>query len=107
MPSFLWEGIDEGAGTHLVNWEFVPKPLDLGGLGIGNLRLHNETWLAIWLWRFLPGVRFRVIVSKYGSYPFELASGRGSKDTSRNVWIGIYSGFLFFLVRSWFGGGLK
>ena len=49
---FLWEGVDERKGAHLVNWEVVTKPVDFGGLKIGNLSSRNETLLDKWLWQF-------------------------------------------------------
>lgn len=43
---FLWEGVDEGGGSHSIRWELVLSPIESRGLGISNLRLHNEALLA-------------------------------------------------------------
>ena len=45
MKNFLWEIINEGRRFHLVNCEVVSMFVELGDLGIGNLRLHNEALL--------------------------------------------------------------
>ncbi|EXB29684.1 hypothetical protein L484_013458 [Morus notabilis] len=52
MRDFLWEGFSDDNLSHLVAWEQVHKPKDLGGLRIGNIRKKNEALLAKWLWRF-------------------------------------------------------
>lgn len=45
-------GGERGKGVSLVRWEVATQPLDLGGLGIGNLRACKEALLAKWLWWF-------------------------------------------------------
>lgn len=44
--NFLWERVDGEGGARLVRWEVVIKPVVLGGLGIDNLGLCNESLLA-------------------------------------------------------------
>lgn len=54
--------------------------MESGGLGIGNLRFKNEALLAKWLWRFSlePNALWRrIIMSKYGSDPFDWVSTSG------------------------------
>lgn len=46
IRNFLREGLDEGGWSHLVKCEVVVKSVELGGLGIGNLRLYNVTRLC-------------------------------------------------------------
>ena len=61
---------------------------DLGGLGIGNLRIHNRALSAKWLWLFhLKPNSFwhRIVVSKHDSHPFEWIT-RGIKGSFRNPW---------------------
>lgn len=51
----------------------VLKPLDILGLSIKSLGLHNEAVLAKWLWHFFmkPNTLWlKMIVSKYDPYPF-------------------------------------
>lgn len=74
FQNLLCEGLDGEGGSHLVSWEVVVKPVDLGGLGIGSLRLRNEALLAKWLWHFFMGscsLWHEIIVSRYGPYPFD------------------------------------
>jgi len=50
---FLWFGNKERKGYYLVNWETVQLPKLSGGLGVRNLRIHNECLLMKWLWRYV------------------------------------------------------
>lgn len=45
IRDFLWEGVDEGSVTS-ANRDTISRPLEVEGLGIGNLRLRNEALLA-------------------------------------------------------------
>lgn len=38
-------GVEEGS-SHLVRWEVVSRPLDLGRLGVGNIRGRNQALVA-------------------------------------------------------------
>ena len=50
---FLWRGNSEKTrGGNLVAWETVQKPKDKGGLGVINLRLHNDALLMKHLHKF-------------------------------------------------------
>jgi len=56
-----------------VRWDIVKQPVSLGGLGVRDLRLFNESLLEKWFWRFLneKGSLWReVVVIKYGSSSF-------------------------------------
>jgi hypothetical protein len=47
----LWQE-EQGTRTyHLVNWETVCTPKDLGGLGVLNLDVMNISLLCKWLWK--------------------------------------------------------
>lgn len=47
LRDFLEDEDEEHEGSHhLVSWEVVSRPLDLGGLGIGNVRLCNDILLT-------------------------------------------------------------
>ena len=66
---FLWSGAGEGKKDHLIKWDVVSKPKELGGLGFGKTSLRN---LGRWLWRFpreRNGLCHKVIVSIYGTHP--------------------------------------
>lgn len=62
--------MEEGGASRFIEWEVVFRSINLGSLGIGNLRIHNKTLLAKWLWTVVLllepyALWHRVIVSKY------------------------------------------
>ncbi|RVW32138.1 putative ribonuclease H protein [Vitis vinifera] len=70
--NFLWSGAGEGKKDHLVRWEVVSRPKELGGLGFGKISLRNIALLRKWLWRFpreRSGLWHKVIVRIYGTHP--------------------------------------
>ncbi|RVW81815.1 Transposon TX1 uncharacterized 149 kDa protein [Vitis vinifera] len=63
--------IGEGKRDHLVRWDVVCKPKEIGGLGFGNISLRNLTLLGKWLWRYPregSALWHQVILSIYGSH---------------------------------------
>jgi hypothetical protein len=48
---FLWQEEQGVRKYHLVDWETVCTPKDLGGLGILNLDMMNIGLLCKWLWK--------------------------------------------------------
>ncbi|KAJ9685197.1 hypothetical protein PVL29_017290 [Vitis rotundifolia] len=69
---FLWFGAGEGKKDHLIRWDVVSRPKELGGLGIGKTSLRNIALLGKWLWRFpkeRSGLWHKVIASIYGTHP--------------------------------------
>lgn len=42
LNDFLLEGDEEGGSLDLIGWEVMPRPVDLGVLGIGNMGFCNE-----------------------------------------------------------------
>ena len=50
--NFLWSGQENKPKYHLVAWEKVCRPKDLGGLGILDLEIMNIALLSKWLWLF-------------------------------------------------------
>jgi hypothetical protein len=51
MKGFLWSGSDEvQGGKCLVAWSRVQRPLDLGRLGVLDLRLLGHALRVRWLW---------------------------------------------------------
>lgn len=39
---FLWDGVDDGKKEHRIKWDFVAKPKEMGGMGIGNLLIMKN-----------------------------------------------------------------
>ncbi|RVW34855.1 Transposon TX1 uncharacterized 149 kDa protein [Vitis vinifera] len=50
QKDFLWSEIGEGKRDHLVRWDVVCKPKEIGGLGFENISLRNLALLGKWLW---------------------------------------------------------
>ena len=49
--AFLWKGTESVSGGHCaLAWPKVCRPLDLGGLGIPDLRLQGHALCMRWLW---------------------------------------------------------
>ena len=48
---FLWGSIVEKKKLHLVGWNKVTNPINLGGLGIFEMKARNSTILAKLCWR--------------------------------------------------------
>ena len=74
---------------HLVNWNQVCQPVNLGGLGIRNLRVFNKALLGKWLWRFgneREALWRQVIVAKYDSLQGGWSSGEVVGPNGVSLW---------------------
>lgn len=72
MRDYLWEGFDEGDGSHLLGRDIVSKPKSKERPGIGNIDKKKLELLGKWLWRLLlekNSLRHIIIRSKYGLPP--------------------------------------
>ena len=43
---FIWSGAGEGKKDHLIRWDVVSRPKELGGLGFGKTSLRNIALLG-------------------------------------------------------------
>ena len=73
MRDSLWKGIDEGKWDYSFKWEVDRKPINFGGLEIGNVRARNK---SIWLNDFRGYHEFSIlghkdVVKKFMLSPFE------------------------------------
>jgi len=66
--NFLWGTTLEKKKLHLVKWNDITRPKNIGGLGIQKLRDKNNALLASLAWRLFnsPNAMWaKVILSKY------------------------------------------
>jgi hypothetical protein len=54
---FFWEGVGQKRKYHMVDWETMCKHKELGGLGILNNRIMNNTLMLKWLWKLYQNVQ--------------------------------------------------
>ncbi|WMV45676.1 hypothetical protein MTR67_039061 [Solanum verrucosum] len=92
---FLWHGCKENKGYNLVKWVIVLHRKDKGGLGIRDLRKHNNSLLMKWLWRYTDEKQALwkdLIKCKYGEDGFWCSNistdayGAGVWGAIRNLW---------------------
>ena len=92
---FLWHGYKESKGYNLVNWATILHRKDKGGLGISDLRKHNNSLLMKWLWRYSEerqALWTDLIKCKYGEDRFWCSNistdayGVGFWRAIRNLW---------------------
>uniref|UniRef100_A0A2N9G1S1 Reverse transcriptase domain-containing protein n=1 Tax=Fagus sylvatica TaxID=28930 RepID=A0A2N9G1S1_FAGSY len=93
---FLWGGMGDEVKHHLVGWDKVCTPKEVGGLGVRSLILTNKALLGKWLWRFgMEGDHLwrRVLMAKFGS---DLGGWRTKPIRGPHgcgLWKGIMSGW--------------
>uniref|UniRef100_A0A2N9EL19 Reverse transcriptase domain-containing protein n=1 Tax=Fagus sylvatica TaxID=28930 RepID=A0A2N9EL19_FAGSY len=93
---FLWGDMGDEVKHHLVGWDKVCIPKEVGGLGVRSLILTNKALLGKWLWRFgMEGDHLwrRVLMAKFGS---DLGGWRTKPIRGPHgcgLWKGIMSGW--------------
>ncbi|CAL1375573.1 unnamed protein product [Linum trigynum] len=68
VRAFIWGAEDGASKTHLVNWETICKPKELGGLGMRSARALNLSYIMKLGWAFLnksEELWIRVLQGKY------------------------------------------
>ena len=88
------ENFDEEQSRHLISWTILSRPKEVGGLGMGNLKLKNVSLLAKWLWRFpleSEALWCRIIKAKYGLKQNNWDPAGHSASTCRCPWKSIFS----------------
>ena len=106
---FLWSGAGEGKRDHLIRWEVVSRPREMGGLGFGKTSMRNSALLGKWLWRFpreRSGLWHKVIASIYGTHPNGWDANMVVRWSHRCPWKAIAQVFQFSpFVRLVVGNG--
>ena len=93
---FLWGGMGDEFKHHLVGWDTVCKPKDVGGLGVRRLFWTNKALLRKWLWRFGLEEHHlwrRVIVAKFGTDLGGWCTQHIRGPHGCGLWRGIMSGW--------------
>lgn len=88
---FLWGGSEDRRKMHLVSWDIVTKPKNLGGLGIRSMRQANAAFLTKLGWRVLAepeALWSRVLRHKYCEGRCDVEMFQSKTDAS-NAWRGI------------------
>lgn len=88
--NFLWGDLADRRSTHVVGWEQICQPRNMGGLGIRVLQKHNITMLAKLAWRFSinkDALWSQVLLTKYGVFEgWEIPLNRGGGSL---IWRGL------------------
>ncbi|KAF7812868.1 ribonuclease H [Senna tora] len=90
IMSFIWSSKSSGRDLHLVNWDKIAKPRDMGGLGLRKARQANTALLGKASWSIITGedkLWVRILERKYlnGRNPLNIIS----KPLDSMVWKGI------------------
>lgn len=70
MRKFLWKCADDREGSHLVPWDLITKPKDVGDLGLDKIKVANDALIGKWIWRYYkePNQLWRLLIdSKYST----------------------------------------
>lgn len=89
---FFWRGADTNSFKyHMVRWDNVCLPKDMGGLGIINTRYMNEALLTKWIWRIQKNdpddLCIQVLRKKYMSNNIFY---RTKGDGGSQFWVGLH-----------------
>lgn len=48
---FFWQGVGNKKKYHMIKWEALNKPKEMGGLGFVDARAMNTALLGKWIYR--------------------------------------------------------
>lgn len=102
--NFLWRGLSNYQGCHLVLWDIISRPILYGGWGVRNLYVVHKALHMKSLWRALfdGGLWGKLIRDKYicpESIAGWLCSGKYLKQNSSVLWAGLVK--LVPYIRRW------
>ncbi|XP_061371160.1 uncharacterized protein LOC133313766 [Gastrolobium bilobum] len=94
--NFIWGDSDNHRRQHLIAWECLQLPKEVGGLGIINLKKQNEAFFHKNIWNLINNpsqLWTQVILAKYGR----------KNEVAKNVSVKAYdSHFWRGMCRVWF-----
>ena len=95
---FLWGSTDERKKMHMISWEKVCRPKDLGGLGLYSTKARNLALLAKLNWRVMEdpnSLWANTLIAKYCPNGIMDESLRSRRSGSSN-WRGLKKGHEVF-----------
>uniref|UniRef100_A0A2N9FRW2 RNase H type-1 domain-containing protein n=1 Tax=Fagus sylvatica TaxID=28930 RepID=A0A2N9FRW2_FAGSY len=95
---FLWGSTDERKKMHMVSWDKVCRPKELGGLGLYSTKARNLTLLAKLNWRVMEdpdSLWAKTLIAKY--CPNGIMDERlGTRRSGSSNWKGLKKGHEVF-----------
>lgn len=88
IRDFIWGTTQERKKMHLIAWDTVTLPKDLGGLGIQKTAIRNKVILNGLAWRVCqgnPNIWKSVLHNKFKNHPVHRFSGQGISSTWKNI----------------------
>ncbi|XP_061350360.1 uncharacterized protein LOC133295534 [Gastrolobium bilobum] len=85
---FIWGDCVERKKVHLIAWNKLCKPGWVGGLGLHNLKVHNEAFLFKIAWQILNNnnaLWVRLLLGKYGR-KFDVRRSSSSQPYDSVMW---------------------
>ena len=83
--NFLWQGNKIEKSYNLVKWTAVQQSKRYGGLGVGNLKVHNNS-----SYQMVVEIQFGRSSFMEGTHSTQVWSGRSMvfRGNARNIWCG-------------------
>lgn len=92
MRKFLWEDTNDRGGSHLVRWDLITRPKEVGGLGIDKVNIANDALIGKWNWRYHKEPNHlwrRLIDSKYSAHLPGSTPSKCKYINSKSPWFNI------------------